>query len=176
MTNEDGLEPDESTYSILITGFCRSGCLDEAGSYFYKVVKGKRKLMPNKYHYTSIIDASFKQERVEVVLRLLKDYGYSPKAYGAIIFCFLERYLSIEAVEVFKMMKDAPYGVDYKELVGWLRQYGDMNHVKMMFCYLWKTGMEDDDLRSLEEGNGRGYHRELLQNQNVRLHFPFLFH
>ncbi|KAI3720071.1 hypothetical protein L6452_20981 [Arctium lappa] len=160
MTNEDGLEPDESTYSILITGFCRAGCLYEVGSYFYKVVKGKRKLMPNKYHYTSIIDASIKQGRVEVVLRLLKDCGCSPRAYGAIIFCFLERCLSSEAVEVFKMMKDAPYRVDYKELVGWLRQYGDMNHVKMMFCYLWKTGMEDDDLRSMEEGNGRGYRRE----------------
>lgn len=134
----DGLEPDDVAYGILIMGFCRAGELDGARANFIKMVD--RKVMPNGYHYTSLIDAYFKQERVEEVLGLLKDYGCTPQAYDAIIFCYLERNLLSEAVEVFKMMREFHHEVNYKQLVDGLCQYGDMSHVKIMICDLWKRG------------------------------------
>jgi len=76
---EEGVEPNEITYNVLIHGLCRTGRTQLAYRHFHEMLE--RGLMPNKYTYTLLIDGNCREGKWEDAMRLyfeMHQNGISP--------------------------------------------------------------------------------------------------
>jgi pentatricopeptide repeat protein len=65
---EEGVEPNEVTYNVLMHALCRMGRTELAYQHFHEMLE--RGLVPNKYTYTFLIDGNCKEGNWEEAIRL----------------------------------------------------------------------------------------------------------
>ncbi|KAJ0715718.1 putative tetratricopeptide-like helical domain superfamily [Helianthus annuus] len=69
----NGCKPDEWSYAEVISGFCKTGDLDGAMTFFHEMVD--QGLKPNKVHLTTLIDGHCKKGEVETAVLLLETFN-----------------------------------------------------------------------------------------------------
>ena len=85
MKNDPKLDIDNITFNSLIKGFCRNGMFEEANLIYEEMKQDFPHLLPNRIIFNSLMDASLKEGKLNVAMRLfmeMQQFEISPDSFS----------------------------------------------------------------------------------------------